>query len=195
VEACPAVKHSIRSRKKENVVIVTDLPVVSRGKGLSSYKKPESGEPARGAISAPELAALVRRLWSAQREEERVGGSDDSMLDILDLYDRSGNSIRRTKLIISAFLTSYGEQLERLILSGAHEADRPAVSDAAHALKGLLLDVGAAPLAKIAEQVELCYAKPSTSSEQVAQFDLIISDFIEQVRSLTTLLAQLEQEL
>jgi CheY-like chemotaxis protein len=120
-------------------------------------------------ITDTQLAELALRLWAkvAKRDTsvaELFGLSDDPVspedfqrvLDIADVIERSGNSVRRSLLIFSGFTESYKEQLQKL-----NEAKQAKSSEdlrfASHALKGLLLDVGARITGKLAGSIEqLC---------------------------------------
>jgi signal transduction histidine kinase/CheY-like chemotaxis protein len=79
---------------------------------------------------------------------------EDTTIDIKDVFERSGNSLRRTNLILSGFLSAYpdpADWLENTALEGANPSD---VRRATHSLKGLLLDVGAVSAARLAGDLE-----------------------------------------
>jgi signal transduction histidine kinase/CheY-like chemotaxis protein len=79
---------------------------------------------------------------------------EETTIDIKDVFERSGNSLRRTNLILSGFLSAYkdpADWLEKTALAKANPSD---VRRATHSLKGLLLDVGAVSAAKLAGDLE-----------------------------------------
>jgi signal transduction histidine kinase/CheY-like chemotaxis protein/HPt (histidine-containing phosphotransfer) domain-containing protein len=117
-------------------------------------------------ITATQLTEMGLRVWRsiAKRDKslaELFQLSDDPfspedfqrVLDIVDVIERSGDSVRRTLLIFKGFLDCYGEQVQKL-----NEAKRSRNVDdirfASHALKGLLLDVGARASAALASSIE-----------------------------------------
>jgi len=92
---------------------------------------------------------------SSENRAQRVITLDE-ILDVSDVFHRSGESIRRTKLIFNAFLQSFKDQLARL--SSAKNDKKPHdLQSASHALKGLLLDIGAKGPGHLAGSMEaLC---------------------------------------
>lgn len=83
-------------------------------------------------------------------------------VDILDVYERSGNSMRRTGLILNGFLESYAEPLRALEDCSVPVSDPATFRRTAHSLKGLLLDVGAKGPGDMAAALEkLSVASPS----------------------------------
>ncbi len=101
------------------------------------------------------LRDLTTRLWQ-EVEMQRPGDSlplCTEGIDIIDVFERSGESPRRTKLMLNAFLGSYHDSLNKL-----HEISDPKalteVTRAAHSLKGMLLDVGAKHVAGLASSLE-----------------------------------------
>jgi signal transduction histidine kinase/CheY-like chemotaxis protein len=75
-------------------------------------------------------------------------------LDINGVYERSGNSLRRTGLILSGFLESYQKPTETLFNARLPLIDPPGFRRVIHSLKGLLLDVGASHAAELAGSIE-----------------------------------------
>lgn len=105
------------------------------------------------------LVDLVDRLW---RQLELEGRADrvatplsqaTELLDIRDLYARSGDSVRRSVLILGAFRDCFKEQLAELI-SAKNSADGDALRRAGHTVKGLLLDIGSKGPASTASRIE-----------------------------------------
>jgi hypothetical protein len=80
--------------------------------------------------------------------------SGEVEIDVQDIYERSGNSLRRTGLIMNGFLESYAEPLRTLRSTALPLADTTTFRRAVHSLKGLLLDVGADPAATMASRLE-----------------------------------------
>lgn len=130
------------------------------GKCDSNYS---SSPPAGTGTSVVEdLHAIVIRAC----EELGVGPEEhgEILIDLDSIYLRSGNSTRRTLLIMRAYLSCFEEVIGRLEDALAHQ-DRKALRDAVHTQKGLLLDVGAAQYCRLASEIEKeC---PAASSDQL----------------------------
>lgn len=115
----------------------------------------------------PEVAQLqdtAFRAWKQLRAETSMADfevlddevSFTQIFDIADVFVRSGESVRRTILILKAFDSSFKGPLADLTRAKT-ERDLGELKSAAHALKGLLLDVGAVTSGKLASTVEsLC---------------------------------------
>jgi CheY-like chemotaxis protein len=84
-------------------------------------------------------------------------------LDIHGVYERSGNSLRRTGLILSGFLESYQKPTETVFNASFPVADPTGFRRAIHSLKGLLLDVGASHAAELAGTIEKLVVESPTS--------------------------------
>jgi signal transduction histidine kinase/CheY-like chemotaxis protein len=98
---------------------------------------------------------VAERVTSLTEEIKRVSPiSTELGINVEDLYDRSGNSIRRTGLILSGFLESYQEPLQELEQTTAPPADPIVLRRTVHSLKGLLLDAGACSAAELASKLE-----------------------------------------
>lgn len=74
-------------------------------------------------------------------------------LDVADIYHRSGESMRRTKLILAAFLDSYQGIVTKL-KNSSEEVSPSELIIPTHSIKGLLLDVGATEAAHLAATME-----------------------------------------
>ena len=92
------------------------------------------------------LKKMVRECWGS------ADGQDEA-IDISDVFDRSGNSLRRTRMILRAFLSAYGNPRDEIV-AYLSSGDTSKLSRAIHTLKGLLLDVGARSIAVRAAQLE-----------------------------------------
>jgi|GEM_PF-1477329 len=110
------------------------------------------------------LQDTAYRAWRILRQETTMSDFellDDEVsfveiFDIADVFMRSGESVRRTMLILRAFDSSFKGPLAELTQAKSAR-DIDSVRSAAHALKGLLLDVGAVTSGKLASTVEsLC---------------------------------------
>jgi signal transduction histidine kinase len=118
------------------------------------------------AVTDTQLTEMGLRVWRSFAKRDKSLGelfelSDDPLspedfqrvLDIVDVIERTGDSVRRTLLIFQGFLDSYGEQVQKL-----NEAKRAQKVDdirfVSHALKGLLLDVGARASGALASSIE-----------------------------------------
>jgi signal transduction histidine kinase/CheY-like chemotaxis protein/HPt (histidine-containing phosphotransfer) domain-containing protein len=101
------------------------------------------------------------RMWKQLRSEQSFQDFESAedeipfaqVLDIADVFERAGDSSRRTRLILSAFLDSFKEPLSELTKAKS-ASDTKGLSYSAHALKGLLLDIGAKTSGKIASNIE-----------------------------------------
>jgi signal transduction histidine kinase/CheY-like chemotaxis protein len=112
------------------------------------------------------------------------------VLDVIDVFERSGNSVRRTLLIFRCFLDSFREQLQRL----AEAKQSNCAEDlrfASHALKGLLLDVGARVSGELASSIEHMCAKGDEERggrvvSQLTKQVLLISRIISQIHAIAS---------
>jgi signal transduction histidine kinase/CheY-like chemotaxis protein/HPt (histidine-containing phosphotransfer) domain-containing protein len=129
------------------------------------------------------LQDLTQRLW------EEVGANHMAYspslpgggIDIVDVFERSGDSPRRTKLMLDAFLSSYLDPLTKLV-NLSETSEQKELTRAAHSLKGMLLDVGARHAASLAGSLE-----QSLKSGNAAEAALCCETF----KTETTLIATL----
>ncbi len=121
----------------------------------------------------------------ALRPEGHEAGSPPA-LDIHGVYERSGNSLRRTGLILSGFLESYQKPTETVFNATFPLIDPPAFRRAVHSLKGLLLDVGASHAAQIAGSIEKIVVEAPETLEQKMCHELL-----EEVKLIACLLEDL----
>jgi CheY-like chemotaxis protein/HPt (histidine-containing phosphotransfer) domain-containing protein len=153
-------------------------------------------------LSEDELAELGFRLWTqiAKKDDGLVklfSLSEDPLspedfqrvLDIADVIERSGNSVRRTLLIFSAFMDCFREQLQKL--NEAKQARNvEQLRFASHALKGLLLDVGARASASLASSMEqMCKEGGDEGFSHITQLTkqtLFISRLISQIHGMAS---------
>jgi len=174
--------------------------VILRVTGHCGQKGATTGLGMGASLSESELMELGARCWSqlAKRDKEvgrvfRLSEEPSSaedfqrVLDIGDVFTRSGNSARRTLLIFRGFLECFREQVGKLS-AARKDRDSQNLLYASHALKGLLLDVGArltADLASVTEQqakvgdMESARRGASLLIKQV----LLVSRLIEQLVS------------
>jgi two-component system sensor histidine kinase/response regulator len=111
--------------------------------------------PATRITSVPEtldpVHVFVLDVRGAVRK--RLGAHEDNLLDVQDLFERSGDSPRRTLLILKSFMECYQPVLDEL-----HEAEQGArVEDlgrVAHKLRGLFAEVGAKGVSAKAAHLE-----------------------------------------
>jgi signal transduction histidine kinase/DNA-binding response OmpR family regulator len=101
---------------------------------------------------AEDFARHVDSLTTAV--ESHGDESSGPALDIPGVYERSGNSLRRTGLIFSGFLSSYREPTEAIRATAIPPIDPGTYRRHVHSLKGLLLDVGANETATFAGRIE-----------------------------------------
>jgi HPt (histidine-containing phosphotransfer) domain-containing protein len=122
------------------------------------------------------LAHLVGKVWSTlehkiafsgTQQELVLGSSSEEMLDITDLYHRMGDSAPRVGFILSAFAGFFHEQYVQLMES-EELGDAESITAAAHALKGLLLEVGAKQPAVLAANIEqMCQAGQAAEARKL----------------------------
>jgi CheY-like chemotaxis protein len=175
--------------------------VLQRLTGHGKVSSPETVKPATSSpapLTATDLTELGLRLWRqiAKRDEESAqlfGLSDDPsspedfqrVLDIPDVIERSGDSVRRTLLILQGFLDCFREQLTKLG-EAKHNGNVEEMRFAAHALKGLLLDVGARVTGALASSLEQDCKMGDAASAQgrvsaLTKQTLLVSRLITQV--------------
>ena len=96
---------------------------------------------------------FVRDVESAVCRQLGVEGQGRTLLDVRDLFERSGESPRRSLLILRSFMGCYQRVLDEL-----SEAERAGsameLARVAHALKGLTAEVGAWELSSKAAHLE-----------------------------------------
>jgi signal transduction histidine kinase/CheY-like chemotaxis protein len=99
------------------------------------------------ALRVSELSAMLEHI---------APESIRPIVDIAGVFERSGDSLRRTGLILSGFIESYEEPLAALESTPLPVEDAQTFRRMAHSLKGLLLDAGAQPAANLAANLESC---------------------------------------
>jgi signal transduction histidine kinase/CheY-like chemotaxis protein len=77
----------------------------------------------------------------------------EAVFNLIEIFERVGNSLRRTRLVLEGFVESYQELLSRTLRT-KESGDLKAMGRAAHALKGLLLDIGAKTSSQLAGRLE-----------------------------------------
>lgn len=112
-----------------------------------------SGGSSSSATQANSATSVERALMRVVREAYGTPTPGMEILDISGIFERSGHSLRRTRMILKAFVSAYGSPRDALAAAAA-QGDMPGASRAAHALKGLLLDVGATAVAEAASRLE-----------------------------------------
>jgi signal transduction histidine kinase/CheY-like chemotaxis protein len=149
-------------------------------------------------ITEADLSQMSLRLWTqiAKRDDsliELFGLSEDPMspedfqrvLDIEDVLERSGNSIRRTLLIFGGFLECFREQLQK-INEAKQSRDIDSLRFSSHALKGLLLDVGARASGSLASSIEK-HCKNGESEQALG----LVNQLIKQILLVSRLVLQI----
>jgi signal transduction histidine kinase/CheY-like chemotaxis protein len=99
-------------------------------------------------------------------------------INISDVYERSGNSIKRTGLILQGFIDSYRPLLRTLEESMDNPSDNESLGRCIHAIKGLLLDIGAETAASLGNSLEetlLCKKQPVVHEK--------LGEFIDAIRN------------
>lgn len=133
-----------------------------------SGKAPANGLPAAIASPVDPVQIFVKNVQGALRQ--RLGAAHDDLLDVCDLVERSGDSPRRTLLILRSFMDCY-----RPVLDELHEAEQGAraedLSRVAHKLRGLFAEVGAKGVSAKAAQIE--ELSRGAESQALAQADIV----------------------
>jgi CheY-like chemotaxis protein len=140
-------------------------------------------------------SAVADRVSSFSADiEELCPMAFSQNLNLGDVYERSGNSIKRTGLILEGFNDSYRPLLE--LIESAVETPIPtdSLSRSVHAIKGLLLDVGADSAAALGEQIErrLLQDKQIADSTELRTFVDAIRNTALIVREVLSALPSLE---
>lgn len=122
------------------------------------------------------LAQLVGKVWASLEHEIAFGSArrgkspeatSEEMLDLSDLYHRMGDSAPRVGLILSAFSAYFHEQYVQL-MDSEELGDSKSIEAAAHAVKGLLLEVGAKQPATLAANIEqMCQAGQAAEARKL----------------------------
>ena len=108
------------------------------------------------------LTHLVDTVWATLEHKIAFGSSErrvwlnstsEEMLDLTDLYHRMGDSTPRVGLILNVFSGCFGEQYIQLMES-EELGDSDVIEAAVHAVRGLLLEIGAKQPATIAANME-----------------------------------------
>jgi CheY-like chemotaxis protein/HPt (histidine-containing phosphotransfer) domain-containing protein len=150
------------------------------------------------AVVSDEVANLqdiAYRAWRLLRQENTM--SDFELLDnevsfveifdIADVFMRSGESVRRTMLILRAFDSSFKNPLGELTQAKSG-GDIDSLGSAAHALKGLLLDVGALTSGKLASTIET-FCKEGRFEDAAA----LVTPLVNQVLSIAGLVNKISE--
>lgn len=82
-----------------------------------------------------------------------LSDSAEQTLNVRDIYERMGDSVYRVRLVLTSFLECLNRELQQLEAAVEHGGSRD-VQDAAHALRGLLLEVSASGPAAVAGHLE-----------------------------------------
>jgi CheY-like chemotaxis protein len=164
------LERQLEDIERRSVPTVTDgsattVSAVSPGAQVAGVAAPDAESP---------FVAAVEHILLAQRAEERGPG-----IDIRDVFSRSGESPRRTLLMMRSFVSCYADILAGLkYVEGSSTAEE--LGKSAHALKGLLAEAGvketralAYDVEKLGEEGKLAEIIPLlpdlvTSTEQVA---------------------------
>jgi CheY-like chemotaxis protein/HPt (histidine-containing phosphotransfer) domain-containing protein len=141
-----------------------------------------------------DLTDLVRRVWRRLEidesrlsvEELEIGEwSVETMLDVQDVYTRVGDSTKRVHLILRVFSETFREQLTEIV-AARNADDAKELQLAAHAMKGLLLDIGAKQPAAIAAHIEsMCKKGEAEESKRfvtpLSEQVLVVARLIERM--------------
>jgi CheY-like chemotaxis protein/HPt (histidine-containing phosphotransfer) domain-containing protein len=139
---------------------------------LSNRSTPPSSlqtRPSEPVCVGTALRDLTSRLWEELNQSQADSSGDLGLdgIDIVDVFERSGDSPRRTKLMLNAFLDSYQDPLNKLHDLGDPNSVKE-VTRAAHSLKGMLLEVGAKHTADVASSIEQSLKAGGISLETIS---------------------------
>lgn len=115
-------------------------------------------------------------------------------IDIQGVFERSGDSLKRTGLILSGFLESYEEQLAIMEASALPLVEPTAFRRTVHSLKGLLLDAGAQVAADLAASLEdKVVREPQTvTPEEIARLSISTREAAEIIQEIVSALPSIE---
>lgn len=172
---------------------------------LTGHISPAGGQtsPATNAeknVSEAQLSEIGLTAWRklAKRDDavpqlfgltvDQTGPEDFQLvLDLADVLERTGNSVRRSLLIFRGFLECFRDQLQRLN-DAKQSKNTEELRFASHALKGLLLDIGARASSTLASSIEqMC------KSGEGAQGFGLVGQLTRQVLLISRLVSQIEQ--
>ncbi len=146
--ALPDEQKAMRQAGVDGIVTKPVSPAdLRRVIGVCCPKAPSS------PASVDSNSSVERALARVVREACGAPSSAADLLDIQGVFERSGKSLRRTRMILKAFCAAYGAQRDALVTALA-ASDLKSACYAAHALKGLLLDVGAQAVADAGSDLE-----------------------------------------
>lgn len=113
--------------------------------------KPDVACRSAAHVSLDSGQRFVRDALGAVRQQ--LGDSKEHLLDVQDLFERSGDSPRRSLLILKSFIDCYGPVLDELNLAeqGSSVTD---IGRVAHKVKGLFAEVGAKGVSAKAAHLE-----------------------------------------
>jgi signal transduction histidine kinase/CheY-like chemotaxis protein/HPt (histidine-containing phosphotransfer) domain-containing protein len=179
--------------------------VIQRLTGQQASEKMPTPAPSGPQVAATpvteiQLTEMGLRIWRslAKRDKslaELFGLSDDPLspedfqrvLDIVDVIERAGDSVRRTLLIFQGFLDCFGEYVQKLNRAKrSHNVDE--IRFASHALKGLLLDVGARASGALASSIEQL-----SKGGEVEQVSPLIGQLTQQVLLVSRLVSHIHE--
>jgi signal transduction histidine kinase/CheY-like chemotaxis protein/HPt (histidine-containing phosphotransfer) domain-containing protein len=152
--------HALLEQRKamhnSGVSLVVPKPVTPNGldEALKTFLDPAARSPSQSKIPARGdnhvIYEIVARFPPQNRSQDNNCGYT---LDLVDTFERSGESLRRTKMILDSFLTAYTAPLAKLE-AALEKGDLRSAVIPAHSIKGLLLDVGAKKAAQAAASIE-----------------------------------------
>jgi signal transduction histidine kinase/CheY-like chemotaxis protein len=152
--------HALVEQRKamhnSGVSLVVPKPVTPNGldEALKIFLDPAARSPSQSRIQARGDDHVIYEIV-AEFSPQNCSQDDNSgfTLDLADTFERSGESLRRTKMILASFLTAYTAPLAKLE-AALENGDLSSAIIPAHSMKGLLLDVGAKKAAQIAASIE-----------------------------------------
>lgn len=113
-----------------------------------------------------------------------LADSAEEVLNVRDIYERMGDSVYRVRLVLTSFLACFDEGLQQL-QAASNSGGSSEVQDAAHALRGLLLEVSAQGPAGVALRLE-SLSLDSAAAER--------AQLVEQLAKQATALARLVKD-
>jgi HPt (histidine-containing phosphotransfer) domain-containing protein len=122
----------------------------------------------------------VHRILASSRN-----GEPFSVIDVNDIFTRAGESPRRTLLVLRSFIGCYGDILLSLQQHAATR-DTEEIGKAAHALKGLAAEAGAADLT-----AKACSLEQLVSGGDLPSALPIVSSLVSETESLATVVRKI----
>lgn len=114
---------------------------------------------------------------SVPSEEQNIFSSSNEYINSEDLLMRAGGKLRIAKMILMSFIEANQQLLTDLSIAFENN-ELAIVSSKAHALKGILLDIGSKEVASLAAWIE-----GNAQQAEIGQIDTAIQALIEKIKN------------